>query len=277
VEIDAKPFETRRPPHFDSKEAERSYLLTRLAATCRIFAARGYSEGLLGHITLRDPEFSDRFWVNPIGIPMRHLTVGELVQVNHRGEILCGEGPVNPAALLLHTALHQMRPEVTAICHAHAASGSTWASLGRLLDPITQDACVFYERQALILEPKVVKDTAGADRFAAAFGDKRVAIHACHGIFTTGQSVDEAAWWFILMNQCCEAQLRAEAVGRPATFAPEEARWLASTLGTPLFGWLSFQSLWDELAISNPDLVDSDIIGQPRGVAAASLPGGARC
>src|SRR5579862_40120 len=231
VEISAKPFETRNPPHFDSKDAERNYVLVRLAATCRIFGARGYSEGLLGHITLRDPEFPDRFWVNPVGIPMRHLTVRELVQVNHRGEILSGGGPVNPAALLLHTALHQARPDVTAICHAHAASGSTWASLGRLLDPITQDACVFYERQALILEPKVVKEPAEAARFAAAFGEQRVAIHACHGIFTTGQSVDEAAWWFILMNQCCEAQLRAEAVGRPATFAPEDARWLAATLG----------------------------------------------
>ena len=33
-----------------------------------------------------------------------------------------------------------------------------------------------------------------AARFAEGFGDKRVAIHGGHGIFTTGQSVDEAAW-----------------------------------------------------------------------------------
>ena len=132
--------------------------------------------------------------------------------------------------------------------------GSTWASLGRVLDPITQDACVFYERQALIMEPRVVRDVAGAAAFATAFGDKRVAIHASHGIFTTGETIDEAAWWFVLLNQCCESQLRAEAVGSPVKFPAADARWIASVLGTPLFGWLSFQTLWDELIPGNPDL-----------------------
>jgi ribulose-5-phosphate 4-epimerase/fuculose-1-phosphate aldolase len=115
---------------------------------------------------------------------------------------------------------------------------------------------VFYERQALIVEPRVVRDGDGAAKFAGAFGDKRVAVHANHGIFTTGQTIDEAAWWFVLMNQCCETQLRAEAVGAPQKISPEDARWIASVLGTPLFGWLSFQTLWDELILSNADLIE---------------------
>ena len=34
------------------------------------------------------------------------------------------------------------------------------------------------------------------------------------------------------------------------------ARWLASVLGAPTFGWLSFQTLWDNIIASDPDLVD---------------------
>ncbi|HYL72116.1 MAG TPA: class II aldolase/adducin family protein [Candidatus Dormibacteraeota bacterium] len=254
MELDAQRFFARRPPHFESKQAERTHVLQRLAAACRIFGTHGYSEGLLGHLTVRDPEHQDRFWVNPVGVAMRHMKVTDLVQVTHNGEIVQGRGSVNPAGLLLHSALHQARPEVTAVCHAHAPHASAWASLGRLVDPITQDSCILFEHQALIEEPRIVRNSAQARRFADAFAEKRVAIHAGHGIFTTGETIDEAAWWFVLLEKCCEGQLRAEAVGKPALFAADDARWIASVLGTPQFGWLSFQTLWYELLVTDPDL-----------------------
>lgn len=255
MQIGVQSFASRVPPTFDSKAAERTYQLQRLAGACRIFGRRGFSEGLLGHITLRDPELPDHFWVNPVGVAMNQVKVSDLVQV-HEGKVVRGNAMVNPVGLLLHTALHRARPEVTAVCHAHALHASTWSSFERLLDPITQDSCIFFENQALILEPRVVRDAAAAARFAEAFGDKRVAIHGGHGIFTTGQSIDEAAWWFVLMNRCCEAQLMAEAAGKPTVWQTEDARWLASVLGSPTFGWLSFQTLWDEIVVSDPDLVD---------------------
>ena len=255
MQIGAQSFASRAEPVFESKDAERTHALQRLAATCRIFGRRGYSEGLLGHVTLRDPEHPELFWVNPVGVAMNRVKVSDLVQVNHQGEIVHGSGMVNPVGLLLHTALHQARPEVAAVCHTHALHASTWSTLGRLLDPITQDACIFFENQAMIDEPRIVQDPADAARFAAAFGDKRVAIHRGHGIFTTGQSIDEAAWWFVLMNRCCQSQLLAEAAGTPAPWPPGDARWLACVLGTAAFGWLSFQPLWDEIIASDPDLV----------------------
>ena len=252
--ISINAFATREPPVFETKEAERRHVRERLAAACRILGRRGLSEGLLGHVTVRDPEHADRFWVNPVGIPMHHVKASELVQVDHQGRIMQGTGAVNPVGLLLHTALHRARPDVAAICHAHAPAASTWASLERMLDPITQDACVFYGQQALIRAPRLVRDREAAEQFAAAFGDKRVAVHAGHGIFTTGRSVDEAVWWFVLMNRCCDDQLRAEAAGTPTLYPAEDASWLASTLGSPRFGWLSFQTLWDDIAASDPDL-----------------------
>ena len=249
-------FATREPPVFDSIEAEQKHLRQRLAATCRILGRRGLSEGLLGHVTARDPAESDRFWVNPIGVPMHRVKASQILQVDHLGRIVQGVGAVNPVGLLLHSAVHHARPDVAAVCHAHAPAACAWASLERLLDPITQDACVFYERQALIRAPRLVRDVDAAARFAEAFGDKPVAIHAGHGIFTTGNSVDEAAWWFLLMNRCCDDQLRVEAAGTPTQYSAEDARWLASTLGSSKFAWLSFQTLWDDIIDSDPDLVD---------------------
>jgi ribulose-5-phosphate 4-epimerase/fuculose-1-phosphate aldolase len=249
-------FAARMPPTFETKQAERTHRLQRLAATCRIFGQHGFSEGLLGHVTVRDPEHADLMWVNPLGVSMRQVKVSHLLQVNHRGEVVAGNGIANPVGLALHSAVHRARPEVTAVCHAHSLYGSTWSSLERLLDPITQDACVFFERQALIVEPRIARDSETADAFAAAFGDKRVAIQGGHGIFTTGESIDEAAWWFVLMNRCCESQLLAEAVGTPKHWPADAARGIAAALGSPMFGWQSFQTLWDEIIASDPDLVD---------------------
>jgi ribulose-5-phosphate 4-epimerase/fuculose-1-phosphate aldolase len=235
---------------------ERTHRLQRLAAACRIFGRYGFADGVLGHITVRDPEHADLLWMNAYGISMRQMKVSHLVQANHHGEIVGGKGAINPVGLRAHAALHKARPDIVAICHAHSLYGSTWSSLERLLDPISQDSCVFFERQALIGEPRVTLDAEMGDRFAAAFGDKRVAIQSGHGVFTTGQTVDEAAWWFVLMDRCCHAQLLAEAAGKPKHWPAEHARRLANALGTPDFGWLSFQTLWDEIIAAEPDLVE---------------------
>lgn len=53
---------------------ERERRLRELAAAFRIFGTFGFSEGVAGHITVRDPEFPDTFWVNPFGMNFRHIT-----------------------------------------------------------------------------------------------------------------------------------------------------------------------------------------------------------
>lgn len=256
MDINTSSFITRQPPVFDSPAAERRHRLERLAGVCRVFGRMGFAEGLLGHITVRDPENADLLWVNPMGVSFRKLKVSDLVQVSHAGDILVGRRPVNPVGLLLHSAVHKARPEVMAVCHAHSQYGKAWSSLGRLLDPITQDACVLFEQQALIREPRVAQNRGEAAEFAAAFGQHRVAIQAGHGLFSTGLTVEEAAWWFISMERACQVQLMAEAVGKPERWPDERARGLARALGSPGFGWLSFQTLWDEVVESDPDLFD---------------------
>src|ERR1700743_378975 len=49
-----------------SIEAERLHRKQRLAATFRLFARYGFDQGLAGHVTVRDPEYPDRFWINPL-------------------------------------------------------------------------------------------------------------------------------------------------------------------------------------------------------------------
>jgi ribulose-5-phosphate 4-epimerase/fuculose-1-phosphate aldolase len=125
-----------QPPVFASVEEERLHRKQRLAAAFRLFAHFGYDEGVAGHITARDPERPDHFWVNPFGEPFGHMRVRDLVLINHRGEVVESDRPVNGAAFAIHSQVHAARPDVVAAAHSHSMYGKSWSTLGRLLDTL---------------------------------------------------------------------------------------------------------------------------------------------
>lgn len=247
------------PPQmaFDDPADERIHRKQRLAASFRLFSKFGFDEGVAGHITARDPERPDHFWVNPLGMHFGHITASDLLLVNHRGEVVEGDRPVNVAAFAIHSQVHAARPDVIAAAHAHSVYGKSWSALGRTLDPITQDACAFYEDHALFDDyTGVVVDVEEGKRIAHALGGCKAAILRNHGLLTVGHSVDEAAWWFITMERSCQAQLLAEAAGTPVLIDREMARLTAGQVGSHMAGWFSFQPLFDRIAREQPDLVD---------------------
>ena len=132
-----------------SVEAERRHRQERLAGAFRLFARFGYDQGLAGHITARDPEFPDHFWVNPFGLHFSRIKVSDLLLVNAKGEIAVGKGPLNRAAFAIHAAIHEARPDVVAAAHTHSLYGKAWSTLGRRLDSLTKDSCSFHEDHGL--------------------------------------------------------------------------------------------------------------------------------
>jgi ribulose-5-phosphate 4-epimerase/fuculose-1-phosphate aldolase len=244
------------PPVFKDMEAERVHIKQRLAAAFRLFSRFGFDEGVAGHITARDPERHDCFWVNPFGIHFSQIKVSDLSLVSETGEVVQG-APCNAAAFAIHSSIHRARPDVNAAAHAHAVHGKSWSSLVRLLDPLTQDACSFYKDHSIYHEYNAsVYDTEEGDRIARALGGNKAIIMANHGNLTVGQTVDEAAWWFITMERSCQAQLLAEAAGTPRLIDDKNALLTREQLGTPYFGWVAFQPLFKRIVKEQPDLLE---------------------
>ncbi|HEY3811158.1 MAG TPA: class II aldolase/adducin family protein [Acidimicrobiales bacterium] len=238
-------------------EDERQHRKQRLAAAFRLFSKYGYDEGVAGHITARDPERLDHFWVNPFAVPFAKIRVSDLLLVNHQGEVVEGDRPLNRAAFAIHSQVHRARPDVVAAAHSHSLHGKAWSSLGRPLDPITQDACDFYEDHAVYAGFNgVVVDTEEGGNIAAALGGTKAVILRNHGLLTVGQSVDEAAWWFMRMERCCQVQLMAEAAGTPKLISDEAAKQVYGIQGTPMAGWFTFQPLYELIVEEQPDLLD---------------------
>jgi len=246
-----------QPPTFASIEEERLHRKQRLAAALRLFSRYGFDEGIAGHITARDPENPEHFWVNAFGMHFGLIRVSDLILVNQEGEVIIGDRPVNRAAFAIHSQIHAARPDVVAAAHAHSIYGKSWSSLGRLLDPLTQDACAFYQDHSLFDDyTGVVLDPQEGQRIAQTLGKNKAIILKNHGLLTVGHSVDEAAWWFIAMERSCQAQLLAEAAGKPSPIKPESAEIAHTQVGSHNLGWFSFQPLYEMIVRQEPDLLE---------------------
>jgi ribulose-5-phosphate 4-epimerase/fuculose-1-phosphate aldolase len=236
---------------------ERAWRKQRLAAAFRLFGRLGFDEGVAGHITARDPEHADCFWVNPFGRSFKQMRVSDLILVDHTGEVVEGDQPVNRAAFAIHSQIHAARPDVKAACHAHSVYGTALSSMRQPLLPLTQDACTFYGDHVLFDDyTGVVLDTEEGKRIAHALGDYKAAILRNHGLMTVGHSVDEAVWWFITMERSCQVQLLADAAGSPVLIDPEMAKLTSGQVGSHFAGWFSFQPLYERIVREQPDLLD---------------------
>ncbi|KAF7846135.1 hypothetical protein BT93_L5157 [Corymbia citriodora subsp. variegata] len=251
-----------------------------MAAVFRHWSRQGYVFGISGHISVRDPEYTDAFWTNPLGVHFGLLRASDMILLSLDGSQLhppVNKAPVlqsltshttstraltrpaNAAGFLIHAAIHRRRPDVHAACHAHTPHGRAYSALGRPLEMLTQDICKLYNRHAVYTEygGVVLDDTAAeGEAIATALGDRNVAvILQNHGLLTVGQTVDEAAWLFDVTEAGCRDHLMLDATGHEKKIiGSREAEFNLAMEGTPEVCYAEFQAYYDyEEAMSNGD------------------------
>lgn len=123
--------------------------------------------------------------------------------------------------------------------------------MGRKLDSITQDACAFHNDHALYenFNGVVLAEEEGHS-IAKALGNCKAALLQNHGLLTCGKTVDEAVFWFVSMDKCCQAQLMAEAAAgsrgeKPIVIGEEDAQVTYKTVGSSMAGFFSAKPLFD--------------------------------
>jgi ribulose-5-phosphate 4-epimerase/fuculose-1-phosphate aldolase len=247
-------------PQFDSVQAHRQHLKERLVGACRAFALQGFDYGFAGHLTIRDPEHPELYWTNPMCVHFEDVKVSNLILADHEGRVVEGRHAINRAGFVLHAAVHQAHPDIVAMCHAHTVYGTAFASLGQPLQPISQDACAFFEDHVVIGQSagQVAVEVKSGHQVADAFQGVKAAIHQNHGLLTASRhSIDAAAFWFIALERCCQQQLMINATGAKPVLVPEDrARYSREHVGSEYIGWLHFQTIWDNLVKTQPDLFD---------------------
>ncbi|MGW9245481.1 class II aldolase/adducin family protein [Streptomyces badius] len=240
--------DTDDPEIVRSATEERHHRLTQLIAALRLFSRWGYDEGegFAGHFACRDPEVTNAFWVNPVGVHLSTIDVDDLVLLDYEGNVLAGRHPVNIGALVLHSSVLAARPDVVASAHFHSTYGRVWAATGRILPIISQDTCAFYQDQAVDHEFGGLPHTFEDGRATAeALGEFNTLILKYHGLLTVGASVEAAAWRYITLERACQAQVLSAGLGPLEPIPHEVALRTRKYVASEESARAQFQPLYD--------------------------------
>jgi len=225
----------------EGPEAIRHARKVEVALGYRILAAQRWGDLGDGHISARDPEREDCFWLLRYGVSYHLARVDDLVLVGPDGELVAGEGPINSAAYYIHHPILMARPDAVSATHVHTGWGTPFSAELRPIEPITQESCIFFEDHAVFDDEEVqVQSTEGGKRIAEALGRTRAVILRNHGLLTVGGRVDEAVGSFVHMERVAEAHMKARDA-KP--ISPEAARYAQADLVRIGAGRLAFWSL----------------------------------
>jgi len=195
-----------------------------LSAAHRLALRLGLSDGLANHFSVRLEGDSNHFLVTPYGVHWSEVSASCFPVVNCSGQVVEGEGEVDPAAIFIHSSIFKRRADISCVLHTHQlySTAITLLKKGRLL-PVSQTALRFHARIAYHDVYEGAVDSAeGGDRLVRALGDRYVLLHAHHGVVVAGVSVARAFDDLYFLERASRLQILAQATGEKLCFIPDE-------------------------------------------------------
>ncbi len=186
-------------------------LRNKLAASARILTKLGiFNE--YGHISARIPG-KDRYYVTAtLGSTDREFTPDGLVLCDYRGKKLGGNGTV-PLEVVLHSALHEARADAAAINHVHPFHSMALAIAGIPFAPVTMQGVQFGPRLPLYKKAELLIDENQGRKLVRAMGKAKAIFLRGHGVVVLGESIEEAAYNTIYLEDNCKFILEVARAG----------------------------------------------------------------
>ena len=180
-----------------------------LAAAYRLVALFGWDDLSSTHISARTEE-EGRFLLNSRDLLFDEITASSLVEVDRSGEAINAcDVVVNKAGFVIHSAVHEARPDVGCVIHTHTQAGMAVAAMECGLLPISQHALRFYNTVAVHEYEGIALDLNERSRLVADLGDSEVMILRNHGLLAVGKTVAEAFSAMYYLEKSCRVQIDA--------------------------------------------------------------------
>lgn len=239
---------------FDSPQVQR--LREDLALALRAAAHHGLAEGVCNHFSVELPDRSGRFFLNPRGLLWSEVQADDIVMVDAEGERLAGRHEVEPTAMFIHAALHQIAGQAC-VLHTHMPYATALTlTCDRALDTtLSQNAMRFHGRLAIDAEYNgLALDASEGHRIATALRGADIAFLGNHGVVVCGARIDHAYDDLYYLERACQAQVLAQSTGRPLAPVRAElaARVAAQSQGERLQSELFFEALRRQLRAPAP-------------------------
>lgn len=249
----------RHYSHLDSPQIAAARL--DLAASLRMAARLGLSEGICNHFSALVPGHPELFLVNPYGLSFEEITASSLLICDFDGNVIAGDGKPEATAFYIHARLHLNKPGAVAAFHTHMPNATALAMLeGEPLAWAGQTALKFYGRVAVDEHYNgLALDNREGDRIAASMGAADILFLKNHGVMVTGSSIAQAWDDLYYLERAAEVQLKAMSSGRPLkAIEPEVLLRTARQMGEEdaESARLHLESVKRILARHEPDFAD---------------------
>lgn len=202
--------------------AEEWALRCDLAACYRLVAAYGWSDLVFTHISAKLPESvtggEHQFLINPYGLMFDEITASSLVKVDMAcNKLHDSPFPVNPAGFVIHSAVHEARPEAGCVLHTHTRAGVGVSAQRAGILPISQQSTfvlsslAYHDYEGVAFRPEE------KPRLQADLGKANFLVLRNHGLLTVGRTIADAFLSMYTFENTCRIQIDALAGGTELT------------------------------------------------------------
>ncbi len=202
--------------------AEEWALRCDLAACYRLVAAYGWSDLVFTHISAKLPESvtggEHQFLINPYGLMFDEITASSLVKVDMAcNKLHDSPFPVNPAGFVIHSAVHEARPDAVCVLHTHTRAGVAVSAQQHGILPISQQSTFVLSSLAYHDYEGVAFRPDEKPRLQADLGNANYLVLRNHGLLTVGRSIADAFLSMYTFENTCRIQVDALAGGTALT------------------------------------------------------------
>ena len=186
-----------------------------LAACYRLVDSFGMTDLIYNHITARIPG-TEHLLINLYGLLYKEITASSLVKIDLEGNIVWKpetDYGINRSGYVIHSAIHEARPDVSCIIHTHTRAGMAVASQKNGLLPLTQTSIRFVDHLAYHAYEGPAIDLAERERLAHDLGPHDAMILRNHGLLTCGATIAQAFNTMYQLEMSCRGQIDALAGG----------------------------------------------------------------
>ena len=165
------------------------------------------SDIIWNHITAKTSINKDTFLINKFGLRYDEITASNLLEINHEGKVLKGEGEINDTGYIIHGAIHKDRRDINCIMHTHSRAGLAISCLVDGLKPTIQDAAIFHNRISYHDWEGMSTESNECERLSKNLGKNNVMILRNHGLLTCGKTISEAFMLMYYLDRACKNQI----------------------------------------------------------------------